>query len=98
MSISLTAACSHVEQGTVINYVNLDRLTLGISTQDTVKEVFGYPQFIDYPDDRTIYKYRFFKKTFNERIKQGVDFSFNKQQRLIDITINDATNFDKLGE
>ncbi|MDN3661088.1 outer membrane protein assembly factor BamE [Vibrio agarivorans] len=85
--------CSATQHGSPINFTKLERLSLGLSTQDTVKETFGYPQTIEYPDTRTIYKYRFYQKKYANVTKQGVDFVFNDKQRLIDITINDASDF-----
>lgn len=76
--------------GKPINFAKLERVTLGISTQETVKQVFGYPQEVLYPDTRTIYQYRYYDNTQKPHIKQAIDFVFNKQQRLVDYTINDA--------
>lgn len=80
--------------GRPINYAKLERLTLGVSTQETVKESFGYPQKIIYPDNRTIYKYRYLRTSRTEHTRHAVDFVFNHNQRLIDITINDAIDLE----
>ncbi len=88
----LMVGCTNLEVGKPINYAKLERLTVGISTMETVKQVFGYPQEIIYPDSRTIYKYRYLKKSTFEENKHAIDFVFNHNQRLIDITINDAIN------
>ncbi|MBF4374354.1 hypothetical protein [Vibrio anguillarum] len=85
-------ACSSVETGRPINYSMMERFTLGISTQENVKLTLGHPQAVVYVDDRTVYQYRFLKKTYNTKYIQAVDLVFNKQQRLIDITINDGQN------
>ncbi|EGQ9239485.1 MULTISPECIES: hypothetical protein [Vibrio] len=93
IGLLLVTACSSTQYGAPINFAKLERLSIGLSTQETVKEVFGYPQLIEYPDNRTIYKYRFFQKQNSSITRQGVDFVFNEAQRLIDITINDANDF-----
>ncbi|MGD8116836.1 outer membrane protein assembly factor BamE domain-containing protein [Vibrio sp. TRT 29B02] len=94
---SALVGCATPEQtGRPINFAKLERLSVGLSTQQTVKEVFGYPQAIEYPDNRTIYRYRYSYKDNSEIYKQGVDFVFNKQQRLIDITVNDAEEYQPL--
>ncbi len=87
----LTGCASSYEVGKPINYTKLERLTLGVSTQETVKQVFGHPQEVVYIDNRTIYKYRYLNKRGSTiEARHAVDFVFNHNQRLIDITINDA--------
>lgn len=93
LSVTLVGCASPEQTGRPINFAKLERLSVGLSTQQTVKEVFGYPQAIEYPDNRTIYRYRYSYKDSSEIYKQGVDFVFNKQQRLIDITVNDAEEY-----
>ncbi|MBY7854236.1 outer membrane protein assembly factor BamE [Vibrio fluvialis] len=90
------SACSNTEIGKPINYAKLDKLTLGISTQEDVKLTLGYPQSVIYPDNRTIYQYRYKSHTDGKIYIQAVDTVFNKNQRLIDITINDGLNDFKL--
>lgn len=94
---ALLVGCSNTGQqiGKPINFAKLERITLGISTQETVKQIFGYPQEVLYPDTRTIYKYRYLDTSVDPNIKQAIDFVFNKQQRLVDITINDAIGMQK---
>ncbi|ELP5729337.1 hypothetical protein QTV44_002604 [Vibrio vulnificus] len=91
-TLVMNVGCSMTGEkvGKPINFAKLERVTLGISTQETVKQVFGYPQEVLYPDTRTIYQYRYYDSTQKPHIKQAIDFVFNKQQRLVDITINDA--------
>lgn len=96
--IMTMVGCSTIESGKPINYLKLERLTLGISTQETVKEVFGYPQEIIYPDNRTVYKYRYYRKSSFSEDRHAVDFAFNHNQRLIDITVNDAINMQEAEE
>lgn len=92
----LTACVAPKQSGRPINFAKLERLSVGVSTQETVKEVFGYPQSIEYPDNRTVYRYRYRHQDASEITTQGVDFVFNKQQRLVDITINDALEYQPL--
>ncbi|MDD9175993.1 hypothetical protein PVK62_08075 [Aliivibrio sp. S3MY1] len=94
--ITALAGCASSEMGRPINYAKLERLTLGVSTQETVKEFFGYPQQIMYPDNRTIYKYRYLKTSTSSHTRHAVDFVFNHNQRLIDITINDAIDLESI--
>ena len=91
--VAFLVGCSSTQHGAPINFAKLERLSVGLSTQDTVKEIFGYPQDIEYPDERTVYKYRFYHKQNATVTRHGVDFVFNNKQRLIDITINDASDF-----
>lgn len=87
------SACSSIpptETGRPINFAKLERISLGVSTQESVKQVFGYPQSIEYPDNRTIYRYRYHYENDNKISKQAIDFVFNKRMRLIDFTINDG--------
>lgn len=91
--LALLVGCTSYQHGNPINFAKLERLSVGLSTQETVKETFGFPQEIEYPDQRTIYKYRFFQKRNGDITQQGVDFVFNERQRLIDITINDASDY-----
>lgn len=88
------SACAVHETGKPINYAKLERLTLGISTQEDAKQVMGYPQAILYPDSRTIYQYRYTRVKGHHTLRQALDLVFNKNQRLIDITINDGLNED----
>ncbi len=98
LAVAVLAGCSTTEFGKPINYAKLERLTIGVSTQETVKQVFGYPQEVLYVDSRTIYKYRYLSKRSNETDRHAIDFVFNHNQRLIDITINDAINTTGLDE
>ncbi|ENI4488061.1 membrane lipoprotein lipid attachment site-containing protein [Vibrio fluvialis] len=97
-AVAALSACASKEIGKPINYAKLDRLTLGISTQEDVKVTLGYPQSIIYPDNRTIYQYRYKNDTGGKIYIQAVDTVFNKNQRLIDITINDGLNDFKFGD
>lgn len=93
IAIALTGCTSApTETGRPINFAKLERVSVGLSTQQNVKEIFGYPQSIEYPDDRTIYRYRYNSASH----RQGVDFVFNKKMRLIDVTINDAEEYQPL--
>ncbi|CCO46821.1 putative Lipoprotein [Vibrio nigripulchritudo SOn1] len=96
LAAALVGCASPEQTGRPINFAKLERLSVGLSTQQTVKEVFGYPQAIEYPDNRTIYRYRYAYKSNSQVYKEGVDFVFNKQQRLIDITVNDAEEYQPL--
>lgn len=71
--------------GEEIDFNQVNNLTLGYATQTDVKTRLGNPQDIKYDEGRTIYQYRY-DNNFNT--KQAVDLVFNKQQRLIDITIH----------
>lgn len=100
LSAALTACSSTpVESGQPINFAKLERVSLGVSTQESVKQVFGYPQSIEYPDNRTIYRYRYRYEDGDVISKQAIDFVFNKRMRLIDFTINDGdTSYNALGK
>lgn len=93
--IAALTACAATPVGKPINYVKLETLTLGYSTQDRAKEVMGYPQRVLYEGERTIYQYRYYNGDSSDPIRQAVDLVFNKQQRLIDVTINDALLINK---
>ena len=96
ISTILVGCAAPYESGSPINFAKLERLSVGLSTMETVKETFGYPQSVEYPDNRTIYRYRYVYKDNSDTSRQGVDFVFNRQQRLINITINDAEEYQPL--
>lgn len=82
----LLAGCVN-QSGKEIDFNTVDSLTLGYTTQLDAKTRLGNPQNIKYDDGRTVYQYRY-DNDYNK--KQAVDLVFNKQQRLIDITIHDG--------
>ncbi|MEI8659452.1 hypothetical protein [Vibrio sp. Hal054] len=93
-AMGLSGCASPKQEGRAINFAKLERVSVGISTQDDVEKLFGYAQSVEYPDDRTVLKYRYTYSSHNENVRQAVDFVFNKAQRLVDVTINDGQTFE----